>query len=87
MKVIGTNSWEVDIPKEALKKLSLQFADQVKAQGIAQLLDAWISPDKKFLWCSWETDNLEALKAAFAEMNEQSGLKSVLEIYEDYTPE
>jgi hypothetical protein len=87
MLVIGTNTWESDIPKVALKKLSLQFADGVKAQGIAQLLNAWMSPDKKLLWCTWETDNLEALKVAFAEMNKQSGLKSVLEIYEDYTPE
>jgi hypothetical protein len=87
MKVIGTNTWEVDIPKEALKKISLQFADGVKAQGIAQLLNAWMSTDKKKLWCTWETDNLDGLKAAFAEMNKQSGLSSVLEIYEEYYPE
>jgi hypothetical protein len=87
MLVIGTNTWESDIPRAALKKLSLQFADGVKAQGIAQLLNAWMSPDKKILCCTWETDNLEALKAAFAEMNKQSGLRYVLEIYEDYTPD
>ena len=87
LKVIGTNTWEADIPKEALKKISLQFSDQVKEQGIAQLTNAWMSTDKKKLWCSWETDDLEALKAAFAKMNKRSGLKSVLEIYEDYTPE
>jgi hypothetical protein len=86
MNVIGTNTWEADMDKEVLKKMSLAFADRVKAQGIARLLDAWMSPDKKILWCSWETDNLEALKAAFLEMNKQSGLKSVLEIYENYTP-
>ena len=62
------------------------FADGLKAQGIAILLNAWISPDKNKLWFSWETDNLEDLKAAFVEMNQQSGLTSVLEIYENYTP-
>jgi hypothetical protein len=87
MNVIGTNTWEMEMDREILKRMSLIFADQVKEKGIAQLLDAWISPNKKILWCSWETNNLEALKVAFAEMNKQSGLKSVLEIYEDYTPE
>ena len=87
MKVIGTNTWELDMPKEVIKTQSIKFADMVKANGIAQLLNAWISPEKKLLWCTWETENLEALKAAFVEMNRQSGLKSVLEIYEDYTPE
>ena len=87
MLVIGTNTWEVNIPKEFLKKQALKFAEDVESQGIAKLLDAWISPEKKLLWCSWETENLEALKAAFAEMNKQTGLKSVLEPYEDFTPE
>jgi len=72
--------------KEMIKKMSLMFADGLKAQGIAILLNAWISPDKNKLWFSWETDNLEDLKAAFVEMNQQSGLTSVLEIYENYTP-
>jgi hypothetical protein len=87
MNVIGTNTWEADADKEMIKKMSLIFADGLKAQGIARLLDAWISPDKNMLWCSWETDNLEALKAAFIEMNKQTGLKSVLETYENYTPQ
>ncbi len=86
MKVIGTNTWESEIPKEIIKNQSLQFAEILKEQGIAVLQDAWISPTKNLLWCSWETDNLEALQTAFDGMNSQSGLKSVLEIYEDYTP-
>jgi hypothetical protein len=86
LNVIGTNTWEADIDREVLKKLSLAFANGVRAQGIARLLDAWMSPDKKMLWCTWETEDLEALKAAFAEMNKQSGLESVLEVYESYTP-
>lgn len=87
LNVIGTNTWEADMDREMLKKMSLAFADGVRAQGIARLLDAWMSPDKKKLWCTWETEDLEALKASFAEMNKQSGLKSVLEVYESYTPE
>ena len=88
MKVIGTNTWKIDIPRKAIEVQSLRFADMVKEQGIAELQDAWISPKRKLLWCTWETDNLEALQAAFDEMNAQSGLKSVLDIYEEYyTPE
>jgi len=34
-----------------------------------------------------ETENLEALQAAFTEMNEQSGLKSELKIVEDMCSE
>ena len=86
MNVIGTNTWEADTNKEMVKKMSLVFADGVKAQGIARLLNAWISPNKNKLWCSWETDNLEDLKAAFVELNKQAGMKSVLEVYENYTP-
>lgn len=87
MKVIGTNTWSFDAPKEIIKTQSLKFAETLNENGIAELQDAWISPTKNLLWCSWETDNLEALKSAFDEMNAQSGLVSVLEIYEDYTPE
>ncbi len=87
MKVIGTNTWETKVPKEAIKVQSLIFAEMLKEQGVAVLLDAWISPTKNLLWCSWQTDNLETLQTAFDEMNSQSGLKSVLEIYEDYTPQ
>lgn len=87
MKVIGTNTWEMEAPNKAIEVQSLRFADMLKEQGIAELQDAWISPTKKLLWCTWETDNLDALQTAFDEMNAQSGLTSVLEIYEDYTPE
>ena len=78
MRILGTNSWENDIPKKILIAMALKFADAVKAQGIAELQDFWLAHDRKLLWCSWETNNLKALEAAFAEMNKQSGLKSEL---------
>ena len=65
---MGTNSWEKDIPKEPLVKQALKFADTVKSQGIAELREAYISPDQKLMWCTWETENLEALQVAFDEM-------------------
>ena len=78
MLILGTNSWEKDTPKDLLIKFALKFADDVKSQGIAELQDFWIAHERKLLWCSWETENLKALEAAFAEMNKQSGLKSKL---------
>ena len=82
MKVMGTNTWEININKKFLVKQALKFADAVKAQGIAVLQEAYISNDENLMWCSWETDNLEALQAAFNEMNAQTGLKSELRIVE-----
>lgn len=87
MLIMGTNSWEGDFPKKALLKQSLKFAEAVKSQGIAELRDAWIAHDQKLLWCTWETKDVKALEAAFAEMNEQSGLKSELKPIERYYPE
>ena len=84
---MGTNSWEKDIPKEPLVKQALKFAELVKSQGIAELREAYISPDQKLMWCTWETENLEALQVAFDEMNEQSGLKSELRSVEDMCSE
>ena len=86
MLTLGTNTWERDMPKEALIKQALRFAEGVKAQGIAELRDFWLARDKKLLWCSWKTENLEALKAAFVEMNKQSGLKSKLTEFEIVYP-
>ena len=82
MLILGVNTWEREMPKEILIKQSLNFSKMVKSQGIAELQDFWLAHDKKLLWCSWKTDNLEALKAAFAEMNKQSGLKSELMPFE-----
>jgi hypothetical protein len=39
--------------------------------------------DQNLLWCTWDTDNLPGLEAAFAEMNKQSGLVSELTEVED----
>ena len=86
MLILGTNTWEKDIPKELLIKLALKFSEDVKAQGIAELQNFWIAHDQKLLWCSWKTENLKALEAAFAEMNKQSGLKSKLTPFEIVYP-
>lgn len=70
------------MPKELLIKQALRFADTVKAQGIAELQDFWLVHDRKLLWCTWKTDNLKTLEAAFTEMNKQSGLRSELMPFE-----
>ena len=78
MLIIGLNSWEREMPKQVLIKMALKFAEGVKAQGIAELQDFCLVHDRKLLWCTWKTENLEALKVAFAVMNKQSGSKSEL---------
>jgi len=82
MLILGVNTWERDMPKKALIHQALKFAEAVKAQGIAELQDFWLAHDRKLLWCTWKTENLKALEAAFAEMNKQSGLKSELMPFE-----
>lgn len=74
------------MPKKALIFQSLKWAEDVKSQGIAELRGAWIDADKKLLWCYWETDNFEALQAAFDDMNKRFGLESELSIVEQYFP-
>jgi hypothetical protein len=86
MLVMGTNRWEIDIPKEFLVKQALEFAEYVKSKGIAELREFLLAYDQKLLWCTWETDNLKGLEAAFNEMNEQSGLISELTQVEDMYP-
>ncbi len=86
MFVMGTNSWEFDIPTKGLIKMALKFSEDVKAQGIAELREAYIAPDKKLLWCTWETENLEGLQEAFDEMNKETGLKSELREVEIFYP-
>ena len=83
MLIMGTNSWEQDIPKEFLISQALKFAEDVKSQGIAELQGAWIDNENKFMWCYWETENLAGLQTAFDEMNKRSGLKSKLTQVED----
>ncbi len=63
---------------------ALAFADMVKEQGIAELHGAWIAEDDKLMWCSWDTDNVPALQAAFDEMNRQSGLASELTLVKTF---
>jgi hypothetical protein len=86
MLVMGTNRWESDIPKDLLTMQALKFAEDVKTQGIAELQDFLLGHEQKLLWCTWETDDLTALEAAFSEMNQQSGLISELTPVEDMYP-
>jgi len=80
---MGTNRWEIDIPKDMLTMQALSFAEDVKSQGIAELQEFLLAHEQKLLWCTWETDDLTALETAFAEMNQQSGLISELTPVED----
>jgi hypothetical protein len=80
---MGTNTWEIDIPKDMLVMQALKFAEGVKSQGIAELREFLLAYDQNLLWCTWDTDNLPGLEAAFAEMNKQSGLVSELTEVED----
>ena len=86
MFIMGTNRWEMDIPKDMLVAQALNFADEVKANGIAELREFYLAHDQKLLWCTWETDKPDALQVAFAEMNKQSGLISELAEVEDMFP-
>lgn len=86
MFVMGTNRWEIDIPKDFLVMQALKFAEDVKSAGIAELCDFYLAHEQRLLWCAWETENLPALEAAFAEMNAQTGLISELTQVEDMFP-
>jgi hypothetical protein len=87
MYVMGTNRWEVDKTKDMLVKQALDFAEEVKTKGIAELRDFYLEHDQKLLWCTWETDNPKGLEEAFDVMNKQSGLMSELAVVEDMYPE
>jgi hypothetical protein len=87
MQVMGFNRWDMEVPTDALIGQALKFAEDVKAQGIAQLREACIAADKKLMWCSWDTENVEALQAAFDEMNRMSGLVSDLTHVEFFFPQ
>lgn len=87
MQIMGTNRWELDIAEDRMVTEALKFADAVEAQGIAQLRDACIATDQKLLWCTWDTEDVGALEAAFADLNKRSGLKSELTQIEAFYPE
>jgi hypothetical protein len=87
MYVMGSNQWDLDIPKDMLVEQALNFAEDVKSKGIAELREFYLAHDQKLLWCTWETNNLQALEEAFADMNAQSGLVSKLTQVEDMFPE
>jgi hypothetical protein len=87
MRVMGTNTWDMDVDPDILIDQALDFSAAVKEQGIAELVAAWIEPDKRLLWCAWRTDDLPALQTAFDQMNEQSGLRSELSVVEEMYPD
>ena len=78
MQVLGTNRWDFDVDPHIMVTQALAFADRVKTQGIAELHGAWIAEDEGLMWCTWDTEDLPALQAAFDEMNSRSGLVSEL---------
>ncbi len=80
MQVMGTNRWDFEVEPESLVAKALEFAEDVRMQGIAELHGAWIAEDEKLMWCSWDTDDLTGLQAAFDEMNRQTGLTSELSL-------
>lgn len=86
MYVMGTNTWDFDVPTKGLIKMALKFSEEVRENGIAELRDACLDPEEKLLWCSWETEDLEGLQAAFDQMNKESGLKSELRVVEVFYP-
>jgi hypothetical protein len=86
MQVMGFNRWEMDVPTDALIGQALKFAEEVEAHGIATLREAYIATDEKVLWCSWDAEDLDALQAAFDEMNRASGLVSDLTQVEVFYP-
>ena len=77
---MGTNRWDIEIPKDIIIKQALKFSEDVKAKRIAKLINAWIDYENKLIWCLWETEDLDSLKKSFTEMNKQSGLKSELHV-------
>ena len=62
---------------------ALEFADGLKAQGIAQLRNACIAQDQKLMWCEWDVEDFEGMQMAFKEMNGQTGLTSELTVVEE----
>ena len=65
---------------------SIKWSEDAKSKGIVEIRGAWIDGDKKFMWCYWETDNLEALQAAFDEMNKVTGLVYELSLIDGFFP-
>ncbi len=86
MEVIGTNRWEFEADKDFMIKGALDFSEDVRRRGIAQLTHAWIAPEEKLLWCTWRTNDFAQLESAFEQLNERTGLISDLTIVEDFTP-
>ncbi len=78
MQVMGTNRWEMDADPQFLIQKALEFSAMVKDRGIAELHGAWLAEDEKLMWCSWDTEEFSALRAAFDEMNRMTGLTSEL---------
>ena len=80
MQVMGTNRWDFEADPDMLVDGALEFADQVREQGIAELHGAWLAAENRLMWCAWDTEDLAALQAAFDEMNRETGLTSKLTV-------
>lgn len=63
---------------------ALEFSGMVEETGITELDDAWLAEDEQLMWCSWDTDDLGALRSAFDEMNRETGLASELRPVETF---
>lgn len=86
MEVIGTNRWEFEADKDFIIKGALEFSEDVRRRGIAELTHAWIAPEEKLLWCTWKTEKFAELESAFEALNERTGLISELTIIESFAP-
>lgn len=86
-QVIGTNTWEMDVADEDVIKGALRFTDEVEAEGVALLREAWIAPGQKMLWCLWNAEDLDFLQESFEKLNESTGLMSELQTVESFYPE
>jgi hypothetical protein len=49
MYVMGTNTWDFEGDTDILVEQALEFREQVKANGIAELRDACIDPEQTLL--------------------------------------
>ena len=86
MEVLGTNRWDYEADKDLMIKGALDFSEDVRRRGIAELTHAWIAPEEKLLWCTWKTEKFAELESAFEDLHERTGLVSDLTIVENFTP-
>ena len=64
---------------------ALKSSAMVKSRELPELHGAWIAEDEKPMWCTWDTNDVAALQAAFDEMNRRSGLTSKLTLVKTFS--